>query len=287
MNDRPTHGWCPTCREDSAVDRACRCLWCGGETEQRRPAKRGGWKRPDLRSKLTDDQLRALHVAHMQGRSINSLAKDIYLRVGYSSHGSCATAISKQWKRLGLSARDRIEQTGRSSTKHGRKRRAQTRAEQNAYRRWLAEQRGWRAIQGPGRPRCAAVKKQHPGKGDPCQRPALEDSEFCQSHDPRRQLAHQAHMAKLRARRPRKPLVPLEPFAQWCEQRAAELGSNRALAERLGVSASTVSDYIKRRDGNRRPKTEIGVEVVERCLEAEGSASFDELYNADRVEIAA
>jgi hypothetical protein len=128
------------------------CPWCGSLTKKRATRKRrGGWKRPDLAgSRYTEAQLRAMHIFHMRdGISINELGRRTFEIAGYKSNHSAAVAISRQWKRLGLSVRDRIEQTVISSTKHGRKRRKQTRAEQNAYRRWLAQQRGWRSIQGP------------------------------------------------------------------------------------------------------------------------------------------
>lgn len=76
---------------------------------------RGGWTRPDLRAKakLTDLHLRALHRAYMeQGVSINTLAKQVYERVGYKSHHSAAVAMSRGWTRLGLPRRDRIEGQG-------------------------------------------------------------------------------------------------------------------------------------------------------------------------------
>ena len=55
--------------------------------------------------------------------------------------------------------------TAARNYKHGRKSRKQTREQQNAYRRWLAEQRGWQTVQGPGRPLCKGVKATHPGRG--------------------------------------------------------------------------------------------------------------------------
>jgi len=82
-----------------------------------------------------------------------------------------------------------------------------------AYRRWLAEQRGWHAVQGPGRPLCKGVKLNPPGKGTRCRRRAVADSEYCYAHDPRRALERQAATARMRARVGRQPAMALERAA--------------------------------------------------------------------------
>jgi hypothetical protein len=85
--------------------------------------------------------------------------------------------------------------------------------EQNAYRRWLARERGWQAIQAPGRPLCNRVKLNPPGRSKPCQRHALADSEYCYSHDPWRALERQATTARMRARARQEPGQALEQVA--------------------------------------------------------------------------
>jgi hypothetical protein len=52
----------------------------------------------------------------------------------------------------------------------------------------------------PRRPMCKGVKVTSPGKGRPCRRRALADSEYCYSHDPRRALERQATSSRMRAR---------------------------------------------------------------------------------------
>jgi len=199
VSDRPTHAFCPVCGEESAIDAERRCLWCRGETVERR--RRGGWTRPDLRgSRYTEAQLRALHLAHMRGSSIRSLAKRTYRKAGYRSFRSAELAIGREWRRLGLAARDRIEQVVISSTKHGRAPRRRTSVEDSYYRRWLRERRGWRAIRGPGRPRCKGRRLSYPRKGEPCLRPAMEGSEYCAQHDPARREERLVHMAAMRER---------------------------------------------------------------------------------------
>ena len=278
-----THAWCPACKQESAISRQRRCLWCGGETIQRK--KRGGWTRPDLRgSKYSEAQLRALHVAHLRGQSMNSLAKQTYEAVGYASHGSAATSISRAWKQLGLRARDRIEMVVAVSTKHGHAPRSRTHADERAYRRWLQEQRGWRAQQSPGRPQCAGVKSQPPRKGEPCERPAMEGSDFCASHDPVRELVRRANLARARKLLPAGPMVPMAPFASWLQERRAELGTFTAVAESVDRHVSLICSYAKGTSSTGKPLEEIGRETVEDWLAADGTTTIDDLYPREQLD---
>ena len=122
---------------------------------------------------------------------------------------SCAEALYGHFKRRGWKLRPQREVTAARNYKHGRKSRKQTREQQNAYRRRLAEQRGWQAVQGPGRPLCKGVKLTSPGKGRPCRRRALADSDYCYAHDPRRALERKAATARMRARAGKPPVVAL------------------------------------------------------------------------------
>lgn len=279
----------PDLYEDTEIrDRFCRhcddevttgpdniCPFCESNTREKAKPVRGGWSRPDRRgSKYTETQLRALHVAHLRGRSINALARQTYEQVGYATHGTAANAISRQWKHLGLAARDRIEQAVLSSTKHGRKRRNQTNVEQNAYRRWHAKQMGWNALQGPGRPRCAGVRTQHPDKGGPCERAAMEGSEYCLQHDPARRAEVVSHLEAVRANIPPKRMVPMGPFTQWLMGIHAELGSWREVGAAVGLSISAVHCYGRGLSPtDKQPKHEVGAEVIARC-EANYEASL-------------
>jgi hypothetical protein len=137
---------------------------------------------------------------YASGLSLRQVAAELYPRTRYATVASCAEALYGHFKRRGWKLRAQREVTAARNYKHGRKPRAQTRQQQNSYRRWLAAQRGWQAIQGPGRPLCKGVKTNPPGKGTPCQRHALVDSEYCYSHDPRRALERHALSARMRAR---------------------------------------------------------------------------------------
>lgn len=270
--------WCPRCEDWTSLVATGRCAWCGGKLDEQRK-RRGGWKRPDLAGgKLSDKQLRALHLAHVhQGMSINALAKQIHERVGYRSHHSAAVCISQGWKRLGLRARDRIEATRLASTTHGQG--ARDRDEQ-AYRRFLAAQRGWIALTRPGRPRCSAMKVNPPGAGERCSRPSLTDSEFCQSHDPRRESHRRAHLAHLRARQSRPEMLEMGPFVVWLQRLAAEHGSIRGAARAHGLPVSAFYYYVRGRGTSTTgPKLTIGAATVGRWASL-AATTVDEIYAA-------
>lgn len=147
------------------------------------------------------------------GLSIPQVAARLHSRTAYKTTASCAEALYGHFKRRGWKLRPQRAVTAARNYRHGRKSRAQSRAQQNSYRRWLAVQRGWQAIQGPGRPLCKGVRLNPPGKGRPCERHALADSEYCYSHDPRRALERQAATARMRAGIGREPEPPLRRAA--------------------------------------------------------------------------
>jgi len=280
VSDRPTHGWCASCKEDSAVDHAGLCLWCGGETEQR--TTRGGWKRPDIAgSRYTEAQLQALHIFHVRdGLSLNELGKRTYQAVGYGSHTSAAQAISREWKRLGLKARDRIEQVRKTCTTHGLSPKHGPRPGYGTYKR--------RVLQGrEDQPLCKGVRLQHPRKGEPCERLAMYGSEYCISHDPERRAEVVSIVERARSNMPEREMVAMAPFSAWLQRQHAELGSWKAVADRVGRSVTLVHAYGRGiNTATKEPKHEIGRETVEELLAADGTTTFEELY-APALEAAA
>jgi hypothetical protein len=214
--DRPTHGWCPACREDSAIAFNGSCLWCGGPTRER---KRGGWKR------------------------------------------------------LGLPARDRIEQVKLTCTIHGMAPKHGPRPGYGTYKRRQKR---------PDQPLCAGTKKQPPRKGEPCQCPAMFGSDYCAQHDPKRQLAVQAHLAKMRRLQPKREMVPMAPFVAWLHEMREELGSYGKVAELTGLHRTAVYRWKSGQDTAGRLKTEISRGVVERAL-YEAGGSFEDLYGHEAV----
>lgn len=274
-----TADWCPVCEERTALTDAGICPFCDAPLVVK--AKRGGWARPDLRGgRYTEAQLRVMYRAHIeQGLSINQLAKRTYKKVGYGSHHSAATRVSEEWRRLGLPARERIEATRLASTTHGHG--ARDRDEQE-YRRFLRDQRGWNSLQGPGRPNCKGVKRQPPGQGKPCTRHAQEGSEYCYSHDPARELERQATLARMRRRLPAHAMLAMAPFAAWLRALAVEHGSLKQVCDAYAWPYTAACQYVKGRGTDKQPKELIAQPTVERYAAAAGT-TVSAIYQAEAI----
>jgi hypothetical protein len=190
-------GWGPVCPRCGGLKglQAHMCRGCRKGQRGGYNSGRSGGGRP---LHITEDLLAEARRMYAGGLSLRQVAAELHPRTGYKTSASCAEALYGRFKRRGWKLRPQREVTAARNYKHGRKPRMQTREQQNAYRRWLAEQRGWQSVQGPGRPPCKGVKQNPPGKGRPCRRHALADSEYCYSHDPRRALERRAATARMR-----------------------------------------------------------------------------------------
>lgn len=150
------------------------------------PGKRSGlWTRPHPLRKLSPEQVAAAHKLHAAGMSIRELGRQLWLKLGYASPGSCANAISDAFKRGGLARTPAAEMTRRRCTTHGL---SQDREHRLALRRARGE------IQ---RERCQSQKRD----GEPCNRWAMFGSTFCWNHDADRLTEVQALCAAMRDRR--------------------------------------------------------------------------------------
>ena len=263
--------YCPRCDERTSLPEQGICPWCDTRLV---PKGRGG--RPaGVGGKLTEAQLRALHHAYVtQGQSVNALAKIIYAKVGYKSHHTASGAIYAGWARLGLERRERIEAVRLACITHGRGARDR---DEKTYREFLKERRGWRAQQGPGQQRCAAVKRLPPEKGRQCLRPSLEDSDFCQSHDPRREPERQATLARMRRRQPRPEMLPIGPFVAWLTALAAEHGSLPVASQHIGMDKSAAYRLTRRLEPNGKPKATSTARTGEKYAQRAGT-TIDEIY---------
>jgi len=157
-------GWvpvCPRCGRPKGLQ-SHMCSEC-------RKRQRGGYNRGRSGGgrpvHITEELLAEARRLYTSGSSLRQVAAALHPRTGYKTVASCAEALYKHFERRGWKLRPQREVTAARNYKHGRKPRKQTREQQNAYRRWLAEQRGWQAMQGPGRPLCKGVRQNPPGKG--------------------------------------------------------------------------------------------------------------------------
>ena len=294
MTTTTTHAWCSTCAEEVPISHAGLCLWCDAPTtpapapEPPKPKKRRGGRPKGKYAKLTDEQIRYAHRLHIEGRlSLNELGRRLWKRFGYASPGACANSLSYLFKDRGLRARDRIEQTVISSTKHGHARRSRRDGteeglrQEREYRRWLRDQRGWRSIQGPGEQQCEGIRSNHPNKGKRCERPAMTGERFCQGHHPDHQAEVARKLAAARERMPQKDFVPMAAFAAYMQRRKAELGTLAIAGAHFGVSKTTISNWCRGEGtvkGGRRGKiSQIGLDVVTAALAKDGLTP-EELY---------
>jgi len=106
--------WCPTCEQDSLPMRNGTCGFCDTPLVRRR----GGWKRPDAvaRSRISRNQARAIHSAHIQGRSLRDIARSTWQTLGYSSDKSCLEGIRTALQRERLAIRPQGEATSRANS---------------------------------------------------------------------------------------------------------------------------------------------------------------------------
>jgi hypothetical protein len=264
--------YCSTCNDEALISTAGLCVWCDTPLERPKP-------KPEYTAdrRFTDAQLATCYRAYKAGKSCRQIAAVAWERLGFPTLSACQSALHRSFTAKGWPLRTQRQVTMQRNFKHGRGTRDR---DEQAYRRFIRDARGWRSPQGPGQPQCAAVKhgSKGGGKGRRCQRPALDGSEFCFSHDPARAAERQAALASARTRLPTREMVPLEPFARWLEERYTELGTLRAVGERIGYTDTQVHRLLKREASQGIPKSHIGRELVERLLATDGTTTFADLY---------
>ena len=156
--------------------------------------RKGGWKRPDLRGRISEAAARAIHAKYATGVSARTLGRELYQVLGYKTANTCETAIGDAFKRYGLARRERIEATVLASTSSGL-----------SPRDWRERNRRRKAAgltvhMKPLQPKCKSVRRQYPRKGEPCACRAMFGSDYCAAHDPAREEWRQEHLAAMRAR---------------------------------------------------------------------------------------
>ena len=175
--------WCPSCREETSIERHGRCCWCDTKLKPI-PKKRG------LPPKISDDQLRQLHGAYQRGMTLRQLGDKIWEFYNFASPKSAANSLCEGFKRLHLPTRDRRELTAKRNFKHGR-----YAEDRNAAKRHQNRVNGTVRDE-----RCNSVRQQYPNKGAQCQNMAMRGSQFCWAHDPNRVKQRDAILEDARSR---------------------------------------------------------------------------------------
>jgi hypothetical protein len=168
-------GYCPTCRTRSLLSYSGKCVWCDTQVAVReQPRKqRANAGIPVL---MQDEVLEDARRIYETGRSLRSIAAELFERTDYASVRSLAAALSQQFRHRGWPVRGRVEQTVITRTKHGHLRRGQRNP---AYVRAQKIARGEIANR-----RCQGVRLSYPNKGAPCSGWALTGSDYCYQHAP-------------------------------------------------------------------------------------------------------
>jgi hypothetical protein len=193
----PLSAWCAKCRTLVIPQPDGRCAWCDTPTglvdHDREPQRRGGGPRA-----ITPELLIEARDLYATGLSIRQVAALILPRTTYRSAASCAESLYSMFAVRGWRLRPQREVTSARNYRHGRASNAQQARHDSDYAAYRREQRIANGDQ-HGR-RCAGHKQQPPGRGQRCSRPALNDSDYCQSHDPRRRAANARRLVDARQR---------------------------------------------------------------------------------------
>lgn len=146
-------------------------------------------------AKLSEADIRAIQWRHYTGyESLRSICREMWEEKGFASDKSMLNTICDTLSSYGLKKRSREEMTARSNRDRSMRLPGEGK---NAFRKRRRRETG--EIRGV---MCAAVKTRYgKGRGERCQRPALEGSHYCVSHDPDRAAWRDENLRRSRAAR--------------------------------------------------------------------------------------
>lgn len=137
---------------------------------------------------LTRTQIQAAYVLYVEKElGLTKLSNLLWKRFGFASAKSCADSLHKAFHLEGYQLRERTAASQLAQLKHGMARRNS--GHKKEYQRWLRRQRG------PMRPKCKGHAKSTDRQ---CSLPAMNNSEFCVSHDPERAWLSPQHFIQLK-----------------------------------------------------------------------------------------
>ena len=179
--------YCPTCEESSLDTGGTRCAWCDGVLV-------GFTDRPRSRQRrshgnLSDAQVDQIYDAYLKGSSVRDIAKVVWEKLGYANAHTCANSIYYNLDAAGYKLRSNATVLRRRNYRHG----MGARDNKVAYKRWKRRQDPTKLR------KCKGSKLTYPQKGRPCDRYALDGSDYCYQHDPEKRADVLAHVAKARA----------------------------------------------------------------------------------------
>jgi hypothetical protein len=193
------NAYCPKCREVQPSRGDGTCLWCDAQTGGNtipNVVDRLGDRRKDARSsnagipwKCSEEDILEVRRLYLTGLSMYAACGEVHPRTQYANTNAMAMAMYSLFEQRGWNRRKQNEATAARNYKHGL-------ARNPAHRRRLRRAEGY--VRGVI---CKGVKKNAPGAGKPCIKPALKDSEYCRAHDPRYQEQHRQHCLAMRDKR--------------------------------------------------------------------------------------
>jgi hypothetical protein len=132
-------------------------------------------------ARLSEADIRRIQWRHYVGyESLRSICREQWQEKGYASDKSMLNTVCDTLKAYGLRKRSPSEMTAHTNRMRSTRLEGETK---NEFRRRRRRELG----QAHGRV-CEAVKTRYgKGRGEQCQRAALDDSTFCSNHDPRYQ----------------------------------------------------------------------------------------------------
>lgn len=146
-------------------------------------------------AKLSEDDIRAIQRRHYTGfESLRSISRELWQEKGFSSPQSMLNTLCGTLDAYGLRRRSREEMVAHTNRLRSMRLPGETESEFKKRRR---RERG--VVHGRV---CIAVKtRSGRGRGERCKKPALNDSEYCVSHDHRRMVWISEHLKQARAKR--------------------------------------------------------------------------------------